>query len=46
MSNSPIEGWVPPEFAIGCAIILLLGGSWVVVGIYFLFKHLTIGWVW
>lgn len=38
------RGWVPPEIAIGLAIITLLGGSWIVVGVWWLAHHLSIGW--
>jgi hypothetical protein len=37
------RGWVPPEIAIGAGLILLLGGSWLVFGIYKLSQHITIG---
>lgn len=38
------RGWVPPEIAIGMVLIALLGGSWVVVGIWWLASHLSLGW--
>jgi hypothetical protein len=36
--------WIPSEAAIGFTIMVLLGGSWLVFGLYKLSQHLTIGW--
>lgn len=38
------RGWVPPEIAVGLSIILVLGGSWIVFGLWKLSPHVTIGW--
>lgn len=36
------RGWVPPEIAIGAGLILLLGGSWIVFGLWKLSQHVSI----
>jgi hypothetical protein len=38
------RGWVPPEIAIGLGLIALLGGSWVLFGLWWLSQHITVGW--
>lgn len=38
------RNYVPPEFYWIAGLILLLGGSWVVVLIYWLATHVSIGW--
>jgi hypothetical protein len=38
------RGWIPPEIAIGFLLIAVLGGSWIVFGLWKLSQHVTIGW--
>jgi hypothetical protein len=39
------ENWVPPEFYWMILLIVILGGSWIVFGLWHLFAHLSIGWL-
>jgi hypothetical protein len=38
------RGWMPPEIAVGLTLIAVLGGSWIVFGLYKLSQHVTVGW--